>query len=52
MEAVTAAVANGELTIREGWEFSQIIDNFIRAIDAADFEPRLQRLEAGHAAQP
>jgi len=52
MEAITAAVAQGELTTGEAWEISQIIDTFIRAIDAADFERRLQRLEAGHAAQP
>lgn len=52
MEAVTAAVAQGELTIGEAWEFSQIVDNFVRAIDAADFERRLQRLEAAGALQP
>jgi hypothetical protein len=46
MQAVTAAVAQGELTIGEAWEFSQIVDNFIRAIDASEFETRLQRLEA------
>ena len=52
MQAITSAVAQGELTTGEAWEISQIIDTFIRAIDAADFERRLQRLEAGHAAQP
>lgn len=46
LAAVTSAVAAGELTIGEAWEFSQMIDNFVRAIDAADFEQRLQRLEA------
>ena len=46
MQAVTAAVAQGELTIREGWEFSQMIDNFIRAIDASEFARQLDRLEA------
>ena len=49
MEAVTAAVAQGELTIREAWEFSQMIDTFIRAIDASEFETQLQRFEAAHA---
>ena len=53
MQAVTAAVAQGELTIREGWEFSQMIDNFIRAIDASEFAEQLERLEAAaHARQP
>ncbi|MBV8494844.1 MAG: hypothetical protein JO162_15355 [Alphaproteobacteria bacterium] len=46
MAAVTAAVAHGELTIREAWEFSQMIDTFIRAIDATEFAERLERLEA------
>jgi hypothetical protein len=46
LEAVTAAVANGELTIREAWEFSQMIDNFIRTIDASEFARQLERLEA------
>ena len=41
-----AAVAHGELTIREGWEFSQMIDNFIRAIDTTEFARQLDRLEA------
>ena len=49
MQAVTAAVAQGELTIGEAWEFSQIVDNFIRAIDASEFESRLRRLEAAEA---
>ena len=52
MQAVTAAVAHGELTIREGWEFSQMIDNFIRAIDASEFAEQLERIEAAHARQP
>ena len=52
MAAVTAAVAQGELTIREAWEFSQIVDNFVRAIDASEFESRLQRIEAAYASKP
>jgi len=43
---VTAAVAQGELTIREAWEFSQTIDNFIRTIDTSEFARQLERLEA------
>ena len=46
LEAVTAAVADGDLTIREAWEFSQTIDNFIRTIDASEFARQLERLEA------
>ena len=55
MQAVTAAVANGELTIRAAWEFSQTIDNFVRVIDASEFARQLERLEAAAArltAQP
>jgi hypothetical protein len=49
MAAVTSAVANGELTIREAWEFSQTLDTFIRAIDATEFATQLERLEAAQA---
>jgi hypothetical protein len=49
MAAVTAAVASGELTIREAWEFSQMLDTFIRAIDATEFATQLERLEAAQA---
>ena len=55
LEAVTAAVADGDLTIREAWEFSQTIDNFVRVIDASEFARQLERLEAAAArltAQP
>jgi hypothetical protein len=52
MAAITGAVGRGELITGEAWELSQTIDTFIRAIDAADFEHRLQRLEATHAQQP
>ena len=49
MEAVTSAVAQGQLTIREAWEFSQMLDTFIHAIDATEFAERLERLEAAQA---
>ncbi len=51
MEAITSAVARGELTTGEAWEFSQIIDTFIRAIDASEFASQLERLEAAAARQ-
>jgi hypothetical protein len=49
MAAITAAVSRGEITPGEAWELSQTVDTFIRAIDAADFERRLQRLETALA---
>ena len=51
MQAITGAVAQGELTIGEAWELSQIIDTFIRAIDASEFASQLARLEAAAARQ-
>ena len=45
MAAITAAVARGEITSGEAYELSRTVNTFIRAIDAADFERRLQRLE-------
>ena len=51
MAAVLEAVSHGEITVGEAWQLSQSVDTFIRAIDAADVERRLQRLEAAGAAQ-
>jgi hypothetical protein len=51
MEAITSAVAQGELTTGEAWEISQIIDTFIRAIDASEFASQLARLETAAARQ-
>jgi hypothetical protein len=52
MAAITAAVARGEITAGEAYELSQVVDTFIRAIDASEFERRLQRLEAADAQRP
>jgi hypothetical protein len=49
IEAITAAVAQGELTTGEAWELSQIIDTFIRAIDATQFAGQLERPEEAQA---
>jgi hypothetical protein len=45
MIAVTEAVADGTLSPGEACALSQTIDTFLRAIDARDFDARLQRLE-------
>src|SRR5438874_7423058 len=52
MTAVLEAVARGEITVGEAYELAQTVDTFIRAIDAADIERRLQQLEAARARQP
>ena len=46
MAAIAAAVAEGEISTGEAWELSQLVDTFIRAIEAGEFDARLQRLEA------
>lgn len=46
LRAVTSAVAEGALTPGEAFELSQVVQTFINAIEASDFERRLQRVEA------
>jgi len=46
MAAIAEAVAEGVLSTGEAWELSQFVDTFIRAIEAGEFDSRLQRLEA------
>lgn len=43
--ALVTGVANGELTPAEAGELGRLIDNFVRALEAGDFEARLRRLE-------
>src|SRR5437773_92794 len=38
MAAITAAVGRGDITAGEAYELSQVVDTFVRAIDASDFE--------------
>ncbi len=43
--AITAAVADGELTPLEAAELSKVIDGYTRAVETADLAARLARLE-------
>jgi hypothetical protein len=43
--AIVAAVASGELTPSEASELSTVMQQFTRAIEAADFEARILKLE-------
>ena len=52
MIAVTEAVADGTLSPGEAFALSQTVETFLRAIEARDFEARLERLEASDAAWP
>jgi hypothetical protein len=50
MAAITAAVAEGAITPAEGAEMGMIVETYLRALEASDFEKRLKALETAHAA--
>jgi hypothetical protein len=50
--AITAAVAEGELTPGEALELAQVVQTFINAIETSDFERRLQLVESRDAPGP
>jgi hypothetical protein len=50
MKAVAAALADGIITPGEGEAIARIVDTFVRAIDASDFERRLTAVERAGAA--
>ena len=43
--AIVRAVADGNLTPSEAAELSKILDNFLRVVEATEFEARLEALE-------
>jgi hypothetical protein len=45
MKAVTSALASGAITPGEAERIAAVVDTFVRAIDAGDFDRRLQELE-------
>jgi hypothetical protein len=49
MAAITAAVANGELTPAEAGELSRLVESYVKAIEVTEIERRLQVLEAANA---
>jgi len=51
MAAVTAAVVGGVITPAEGAEVAKVVDTYVRAIEASDFDRRLKALEADYAAE-
>lgn len=51
MAAVVNAAATGAITSRQAAALARAVTTFVRAIDAADFEKRLQELEAQYAAE-
>ena len=50
IKAVADAVGRGGITPAEGFTLSQMIESFLRAIDASDFDNRLRQLEVAQAA--
>jgi Family of unknown function (DUF5681) len=50
IKAVAGAVGCGAITAAEAVALSQMIETFLRTIDASDFEIRLRRLEKGSEA--
>lgn len=50
IKVVSGAVGGGAITPGEGFTLSQMIETFLRAIEASDFENRLRRVEESQAA--
>lgn len=51
--AIAEAAAEGVISTTEAWELSQVVDTFLRACEAGEFEARLQLLETVNGvAQP
>ena len=46
MAAITSAVARGDLTPSDAGELSRLVEVFVKSLEAADFEKRLQALES------
>jgi hypothetical protein len=44
--ALVAAVASGDLTPSEAAELGKLIESYVRALEASDFEARLAQLES------
>ena len=45
ISAITAAVANGELTPNEAAELSRVVDGYVKALEATEIERRIHVLE-------
>jgi hypothetical protein len=49
MAAVADAGAEGAVTPREAMQFGHVIEAYVRAVEATEFERRLRALEAADA---
>ena len=52
MGALADAVAQGAVTPREAMQLGHVVDAYVRAVEATEFERRLRALEAADAASP
>src|SRR5580704_14366438 len=50
MAAITAAVAVGEVTAGEASELARLVEGFVKALEAADFDQRLRAIERRNGA--
>ena len=46
LTTIVAGVRSGDLTAAEASELSKLVDHYLRAVEAKDFEERLQELRA------
>jgi Family of unknown function (DUF5681) len=52
MAAIAAAASDGAISAEEAHAFTQIVDGFLRALEAGEIEARLQRLERANGIAP
>jgi hypothetical protein len=52
MAAITAAVAAGEISPGEATELSRLVQGYVVALEARDFDQRLRAIEARNAKKP
>lgn len=52
MSAVAAATAQGAITPREAMQLGHVVEAYVRAVEATEFERRLKALELADAATP
>ena len=50
MAAITTAVAEGTITPSEGAEVGMVVETYLWALEASDFDRRLKALETAYAA--
>ena len=52
LDAITAAVRRGSITLAEAASLAEVTDAYVRAIETREFDRRLRALETAHAARP